>query len=100
MSVPVAARAYTAQQDAAVRRVRTRKHAAYYDILDVRPDCSDEEIKRTYRTVRWPFFLLLGRGTALTARIQLALQLHPDKNAAPGADDAFKRALHTAGRDS
>lgn len=42
----------------------------YYEILSVSKDATDSEIKKSYR--------------------KIALQLHPDKNRAPGADEAFK----------
>ena len=46
------------------------KNSDYYDILEVDKDASDSDLKRQYK--------------------RLALALHPDKNSAPKADDAFK----------
>jgi len=43
----------------------------YYDLLEVPRDSSEEAVKRSYK--------------------KLALKLHPDKNKAPGAEEAFKR---------
>jgi curved DNA-binding protein CbpA len=43
----------------------------YYDILEVPKESGDDVIKRAYK--------------------KLALKLHPDKNKAPGAEEAFKK---------
>ena len=48
-------------------------HKNHYDVLGLQRDASDEDIKRAYR--------------------KLALKLHPDKNKAHKADEAFKGAL-------
>ncbi|KZT56895.1 DnaJ-domain-containing protein [Calocera cornea HHB12733] len=63
-------REYTAEMVAVVKRVRSCKVTDYYEILSVSRDCEENDVKRAYR--------------------KLALQLHPDKNSAPGADEAFK----------
>lgn len=59
---------YTQDQLALVKRIRSCKD--YYEILCITKDATDSEIKKAYK--------------------KIALQLHPDKNRAPGADEAFK----------
>lgn len=49
----------------------------YYEILRITKEATDSEIKRSYK--------------------KLALQLHPDKNHAPGAVEAFKALGNAAG---
>ena len=44
----------------------------FYDVLGISKSATDDDIKRAYR--------------------KLALKLHPDKNQAKGADEAFKGA--------
>ena len=59
---------YTTEQMDIVRRVRRTKD--YYQILGLEKSCSGEEIRKAYRKV--------------------SLKVHPDKNKAPGAEEAFK----------
>jgi DnaJ homolog subfamily B member 12 len=59
---------YTEENVRLVRDIRKKKD--YYAILGVERRCSSEEIKKAYR--------------------RLSLKVHPDKNKAPGAEDAFK----------
>lgn len=49
---------------------RIKKCKDYYEILGISKDATDSDIKKSYK--------------------KLALQLHPDKNKAPGAAEAFK----------
>ncbi|KAG8067888.1 hypothetical protein GUJ93_ZPchr0005g14837 [Zizania palustris] len=59
---------YTEENVRVVRDIRKNKD--YYAILGVAKSCSVEEIRKAYR--------------------KLSLKVHPDKNKAPGAEDAFK----------
>lgn len=60
---------YTAEQHALVQRILRTKD--YYAMLDVPKDVSEDALKKAYK--------------------KCALKLHPDKNAAPGAEEAFKK---------
>ncbi|XP_078158312.1 uncharacterized protein LOC144554009 [Carex rostrata] len=62
---------YTEEQVRVVREIRKNKD--YYAILGVEKNSSAEEIKRAYK--------------------KLSLKIHPDKNRAPGAEEAFKSVL-------
>lgn len=59
---------YTNEQKVLCERILRCKD--YYEVLSVSKEATDSEIKRSYK--------------------KLALQLHPDKNRAPGAVEAFK----------
>lgn len=59
---------YTAEQLTHVQRIKKCKD--YYEVLNVTKEATDTEIKKSYK--------------------KLALVLHPDKNRAPGAVEAFK----------
>jgi len=66
---PPAMKGFTAEQAADVKRIK-RCGKNPYKILGVETTATDAEIKKAYR--------------------KLALKFHPDKNTAPGAEDAFK----------
>lgn len=66
---------YTKEQKELCERILRCKD--YYEVLRVTKEATDSEIKRSYK--------------------KLALQLHPDKNRAPGAVEAFKALGNAAG---
>ncbi|XP_042896807.1 dnaJ homolog subfamily B member 1 isoform X2 [Parasteatoda tepidariorum] len=59
---------YTEEQQRAVEKIRSCSD--YYEILGVTKEAGESELRKQYK--------------------KLALQLHPDKNKAPGAVEAFK----------
>ncbi|KAH0479364.1 MAG: hypothetical protein KVP17_002189 [Porospora cf. gigantea B] len=61
--------AYTPDQERLSRSII--KKTNLYDVLGVGKDASDDDVKKAYR--------------------KLALQMHPDKNKAPCAEEAFKK---------
>lgn len=79
---------YTDDQVKLVRKVRTCKITEYYEILGLEKSCEEADVKKAYRKVRT--FEIDAHGFIAKLNDKLALQLHPDKNGAPGADEAFK----------
>ncbi|KAI4335746.1 hypothetical protein L6164_014358 [Bauhinia variegata] len=59
---------FTEEQIATVREIRRKKN--YYEILGLEKSCTVEDVRKAYR--------------------KLSLKVHPDKNKAPGAEEAFK----------
>ncbi|KAJ4722165.1 Chaperone protein dnaJ 49 [Melia azedarach] len=62
-------RNYTEDHVGLIRQIKRNKD--YYSILGVERNCSIEEIRKAYR--------------------KLSLKVHPDKNKAPGSEEAFKK---------
>ncbi|KAG8658840.1 chaperone protein dnaJ 49 isoform X2 [Manihot esculenta] len=62
-------RSYTEEHVELIRQIKRSKD--YYAILGVEKTCSVEEIRKAYR--------------------KLSLKVHPDKNKAPGSEEAFKK---------
>ncbi|KAJ0977787.1 hypothetical protein J5N97_013261 [Dioscorea zingiberensis] len=62
------ARLYTEEQIAIVREIKKQKD--FYKILGLEKSCTIEDVRKAYR--------------------KLSLKVHPDKNNAPGSDEAFK----------
>lgn len=81
-------REYTTEMAAVVKRVRKCKVTEYYEILGLTKSCEENDVKRAYKKVCFDQAYIFFE--SLTEGMQLALQLHPDKNGAPGADEAFK----------
>ncbi|PKA50983.1 Chaperone protein dnaJ 49 [Apostasia shenzhenica] len=61
-------RSYSEEHVELIREIKSRKD--YYAVLGLEKKCSVEDIRRAYK--------------------KLSLKIHPDKNKAPGADEAFK----------
>ncbi|KAI3470040.1 hypothetical protein Pfo_026703 [Paulownia fortunei] len=59
---------YTEEQVTVVREIKRKKD--YYEILGLEKSCSAEDVRKAYR--------------------KISLKVHPDKNQAPGAEEAFK----------
>jgi DnaJ homolog subfamily B member 12 len=72
--------------------VRACKVTEYYEILAVKKDCEEADVKKAYRKVSCRVTAKARRTAKRSCNAQLALALHPDKNGAPGADEAFKSA--------
>ena len=52
-------RDYTPEQEAVVKRVRSCKITEYYEILSVKKECEEAEVKKAYRKVCLLFYLII-----------------------------------------
>lgn len=67
-SASSSAASYTEEQVSIIREIKRKKN--YYEILGLEKNCTVEDVRKSYR--------------------KLSLKVHPDKNQAPGAEEAFK----------
>ncbi|PIA35566.1 hypothetical protein AQUCO_03500136v1, partial [Aquilegia coerulea] len=61
-------KSYTDEESSLIRQIKKQK--GYYGILGLKRNCSIEDVRKSY--------------------MNLSLKVHPDKNKAPGAEEAFK----------
>ena len=61
-------REYTEEQHKVVKRVRAYKVTEYYEILAIKKDCEEAEIKKAYRKVRRRVWCATARGSQIVAR--------------------------------
>ncbi|KAL2464059.1 Chaperone protein dnaJ 49 [Forsythia ovata] len=67
--IPIGERIYEEEHVQLIRQIKSKND--YYSILGVEKSCSVEDIRKAYR--------------------KLSLKVHPDKNKAPGSEEAFKK---------
>lgn len=70
---------------------RIRASKDFYEILGVHKECSEDDLKKAYKKVLSAPRCFRDRHFSPPRLFQLALQLHPDKNKAPHAEEAFKK---------